>query len=122
SSSAEVVGLLARVAREQHIAVLLSAHEMNPLLPVTDRIVYLAHGRAASGTTSEVITTEVLSRLYGHHVDVLRVHGRILVVAGAGAAVDEPAVGMDPHGTARPGELTRAAERPGWRDHERDGR
>jgi hypothetical protein len=26
----------------------------------------------------------VLSRLYGHHVDVLDVHGRVLVVAGAG--------------------------------------
>ena len=38
-----------------------------------DRIVYLAGGRAASGTTEEVVRTEVLSELYGHHVDVLRV-------------------------------------------------
>ena len=30
--------------------MLISAHEMNPLLPVMDRIVYLAAGRAASGT------------------------------------------------------------------------
>ena len=49
-SADEVVALLARVAREQEIAVLISAHEMNPLLPVMDRIVYLAAGRAASGT------------------------------------------------------------------------
>ena len=70
--------------REQQVAVLLSAHEMNPLLPVMDRIVYLATGRAASGTTDEVVRAEVLSELYGHHVDVLRVHGRVLVVAGAG--------------------------------------
>jgi zinc/manganese transport system ATP-binding protein len=48
-----------------------------------DRVVYLAAGRAASGPTGEVVTTEVLSRLYGHHVDVLYVHGRVLVVAGA---------------------------------------
>ena len=46
----EVVDLLARIASEQQIAVLISAHEMNPLLPVMDRIVYLAAGRAASGT------------------------------------------------------------------------
>jgi hypothetical protein len=52
--------------------VLLSAHEMNPLLPVMDRVVYLAGGRAASGTTDEVVRTEVLSALYGHQVDVLR--------------------------------------------------
>jgi zinc/manganese transport system ATP-binding protein len=81
-SSQEVIGLLARIAREQQIAVLLSAHEMNPLLPVMDRVVYVAGGRAASGPTDEVVTSEVLSRLYGHRVEVLHVHGRVLVVAG----------------------------------------
>ncbi len=81
-SEQEVVALLARIAREQEIAVLISAHDMNPLLGVMDRIVYLAAGRAASGTTDEVVRSDVLSALYGHHVDVLRVHGRVLVVAG----------------------------------------
>ena len=81
-SSQEVVALLGRVAAEQGVAVLLSAHELNPLLPVLDRIVYIAGGKAVSGTADEVIRADVLSRLYGHHVDVLRVHGRILVVAG----------------------------------------
>jgi zinc/manganese transport system ATP-binding protein len=88
-SGQEVISLLARIAREQQIAVLLSAHEMNPLLPVMDRVVYLAGGRAASGPAAEVVTSEVLSRLYGHHVDVLHVHGRVLVVAGS--AADETA-------------------------------
>jgi zinc/manganese transport system ATP-binding protein len=86
-SEQEVVTLLARIAREQQVAVLLSAHEMNPLLPVMDRVVYLAAGRAASGPASEVVRSEVLSELYGHHVDVIKVHDRILVVAGRG---DEP--------------------------------
>jgi zinc/manganese transport system ATP-binding protein len=86
-SEQEVVSLLARIAKEQHVAVLISAHEMNPLLPVMDRVVYLAGGRAASGPADEVIRTEVLSELYGHHVDVLNVHGRVLVVAGRG---DDP--------------------------------
>src|SRR6202043_1265048 len=83
-SGQEIISLLARIAREQQISVLLSAHEMNPLLPVMDRIVYLAAGRAASGPTDEVVRTEVLSELYGRHVDVIHVHGRILVVAGRG--------------------------------------
>ena len=81
----EIISLLARIAATQQVAVLLSAHEMNPLLPVMDRIVYLAGGRAASGTTAEVVQAEVLSRLYGQHVDVLHVHGRVLVVAGPAA-------------------------------------
>jgi zinc/manganese transport system ATP-binding protein len=84
----EVVTLLARIAAEQQIAVLISAHEMNPLLPVMDRIVYMAGGRAASGTTAEVVRADVLSELYGSHVDVLNVHGRVLVVAGAGDQSD----------------------------------
>ncbi len=90
ASEQEIVALLARIAREQQIAVLLSAHDMNPLLPVMDRIVYLAGGRAASGTTAEVVRPEVLSGLYGRHVDVLRVHDRIIVVAGATAGPEVP--------------------------------
>lgn len=86
-SQHEVVALLARVAEQHRVAVVMSAHDMNPLLPVMQRIVYLAGGRAVSGSTEEVVRSEVLSALYGHHVDVLRVHGRILVVAGEG---DEP--------------------------------
>jgi zinc/manganese transport system ATP-binding protein len=83
-SAHEVVALLARITREQNISVLISAHEINPMLGVMDRIVYLAQGRAISGTADEVVRADVLSKLYGHHVDVLNVHGRILVIAGAG--------------------------------------
>jgi zinc/manganese transport system ATP-binding protein len=87
-SSQEVVALLAGICRDRGVAVLISAHEINALLPVMDRIVYLAGGRAASGTSKEVIRADVLSGLYGHHVDVIDVHGRVLIVAGAGDDAD----------------------------------
>ena len=95
----EVVALLARIAAEQQIAVLISAHEMNPLLGVMDRIVYIAAGRVASGTTAEVVRADVLSELYGSHVDVLNVHGRVLVVAGAGDQSDLHGHDAALHGT-----------------------
>ncbi len=82
-STREVVDVLARLVRDRGLAVLISAHEINALLPVMDRLVYLAGGRSASGTAAEVVRSDVLSRLYGDHVDVLRVHGRVLVVTGA---------------------------------------
>ena len=110
-SGQEIVSLLARISREQQIAVLLSAHEMNPLLPVMDRVVYLAAGRAASGPTREVVTTEVLSKLYGQHVDVLHVHGRILVVAGGAEPTDAEPGHIEPGGT-EPG-----GPRPGTGEH-----
>ncbi len=81
-SEQEVVDLLSRIARQQQIAVLISTHDMNPLLPVMDRIVYVANGRIATGTIAEVVSSDSLTRLYGHHVDVIHVHDRILVVAG----------------------------------------
>ena len=89
-SAQEIIALLARVCAERGVSVLISAHEMNPLLPVMDTVVYLAGGRAASGTTGEVVRSEVLSALYGHHVDVIRVHGRVLVVAGHDDGLDIP--------------------------------
>ncbi|MEJ2623942.1 MAG: ABC transporter ATP-binding protein [Pseudolabrys sp.] len=80
-STAEIVRLLRRIATEHQISILLSAHDMNPLLSAMDRIVYLANGNAATGPVKDVVRTEVLSRLYGYHIDVIRVHNRILVVA-----------------------------------------
>jgi len=77
-----IVSVLARLAREQRIAVLISAHDMNPLMRETDTVVYVAAGRAAAGRTDEIIRSEVLSALYGSQVDVLHVHGRVLVIAG----------------------------------------
>jgi zinc/manganese transport system ATP-binding protein len=94
-SAAEIVALLRQLCDTYGVAALLSAHDMNPLLSVMDRIVYLANGRAASGRTDEVVRTEVLSQLYGHPIDVVRVRGRVVVIAGE--AVDEivTAVGRD---------------------------
>ena len=91
SSEQGIVSVLARLARAEGVAVLLSAHDMNPLMPVMDRIVYVAAGRVAVGDADEVVQPEVLSRLYGQHVDVIRVHGRILVVAAPDGAHDSTA-------------------------------
>jgi zinc/manganese transport system ATP-binding protein len=95
-SAAEIVALLRRLCVDHGIAVLLSAHDMNPLLSAMDRIVYLANGRAASGRTDEVVRTEILSKLYGYHIDVIRVHGRVLVVAAETEEVMLAVVGHDP--------------------------
>jgi zinc/manganese transport system ATP-binding protein len=87
-SGQEIVELTSRVAKDQGVAVLLSAHDINPLLPVMDKVVYLAEGRAAYGSTDQVVRSEVLSDLYRHPISVLRVDGRILVVAGATVTAD----------------------------------
>lgn len=80
-SVSEIVALLHHLSRAHQVTILLSAHDMNPLLSSMDSIVYLANGRAASGKTQDVVQSEVLSKLYGHSIEVLRVMNRILVIA-----------------------------------------
>jgi zinc/manganese transport system ATP-binding protein len=78
------VDLVKRIQRDLGITVLFTAHELNPLLDAMDRVLYLGQGRAALGSVEEVITSEVLSRLYGAPIDVLKVDHRLLVVSGHG--------------------------------------
>lgn len=61
-------------------AVLFVTHEINPVLPLVDRVLYLVNGRFRIGTPDEVMTSENLSELYRTPVDVLRVRGQIVVV------------------------------------------
>ncbi|OZM82674.1 metal ABC transporter ATP-binding protein [Pseudonocardia sp. MH-G8] len=66
--------------RTADTAVLFVTHEINPVLPLVDRVLYLVDGRFRIGPPEQVMTSEVLSELYRTHVDVLRVRGRLVVV------------------------------------------
>ena len=81
-NQAAVAALVAEICRRAGVAVLLVAHDVNPLLPYLDRVIYLAGGRAVEGPVSEVITSETLSALYGVPVEVLRASDGRLVVVG----------------------------------------
>ena len=72
--------------------ILFVTHDVNPVLHLVDRVLFVVNGRWAAGTPDDVLTSEQLSELYGSHVDVVRVHGRILVVGetDTGYAADEP--------------------------------
>jgi zinc/manganese transport system ATP-binding protein len=69
--------------------VLLVTHDINPLLRTVDRVLYLAPGGHRIGTPDEVLTSEVLSDLYRVHVDVIEVHGRVIVVPADSAPTHE---------------------------------
>ncbi len=81
------------IDRRRHLAgtpVIFVTHEVNPVLPYVDRIVYLVRGRCAIGTPEEILTSERLSALYGIDVDVVRVRGRYLVVSAEDPLPTEP--------------------------------
>lgn len=80
-SQAGISALVRDICRRERVAVIMVAHDVNPILPYLDRVVYLARGAAVSGPPGEVITAEQLSALYGIPIDVLRDRtGRLFVV------------------------------------------
>ncbi|MEV5777431.1 ATP-binding cassette domain-containing protein [Streptomyces antimycoticus] len=84
SHQGAVAAVIGRICREQGISVMMVAHDVNPILPWLDRVVYIAEGRAATGPPQQVITTQTLSRLYGTTVEVLHAGDGRLVVVGTG--------------------------------------
>ena len=91
---------MARICRDQGVAVVMVAHDVNPILPYLDQVIYLAQGAAASGPPAQVITSATLSRLYGTPVEVLSTSDGRLVVVGQ---PEPPAHHSDRHAGTGPG-------------------
>ncbi|WP_370290203.1 metal ABC transporter ATP-binding protein [Nocardioides sp.] len=77
-----VSGLVDRRRRTAGTPVLFVTHDVNPVLAMTDRVLYFAAGQHRLGVPEEVLRSDVLSELYGTRVDVARI-GERLVVLGA---------------------------------------
>ena len=75
-----ITGLLDERRRAAGTPVVFVTHDINPILGMVDRVLYLAPGVWAIGSPEEVLTSETLSELYGTDVDVLRLRGRVVVV------------------------------------------
>jgi zinc/manganese transport system ATP-binding protein len=82
TNQASISALVHDVCRTLGVAVVMVAHDVNPILAHLDRVVYLAHGGAVMGRPEDVITSETLTLLYGTPVDVLRDRRGNLVVVG----------------------------------------
>ena len=81
-----VADMIDRRRHEHDTAVVFVTHEINPVLDLVDRVLYIAAGGHRIGPPSEVLTSETLSELYRTPVDVLNVRGRVVVVG----TPDEP--------------------------------
>jgi zinc/manganese transport system ATP-binding protein len=67
----ELLQLVDNVVRSRGVTALLIAHNINPLLPFLDKVVYIANGKVATGKPKEVLTSESLTALYGVPIEVL---------------------------------------------------
>ncbi|MGF6881860.1 zinc/manganese transport system ATP-binding protein [Nocardia sp. GAS34] len=102
-SQAGISALIRDICHHERVAVMMVAHDVNPILPYLDRVVYVARGAAVSGSPEDIITGEKLTALYGIPIEVLRDSaGRLVVVgqpdvpAGHGIANAAAVPGMTP--------------------------
>jgi zinc/manganese transport system ATP-binding protein len=76
-----LVQLIDKIVNTQNVSVLLIAHDLNPLLPVLDKVIYVANGHVSSGAPAEIISSKSLSSLYGTPIEVLRdSKGRVAIL------------------------------------------
>lgn len=95
--------LIDRQRRERGLGVLFVTHDINPVLDMVDRVLYLADGGFRIGAPDEVLRSEVLTELYGSPVDVIRAHGRVIVVGTTDGAHGHLAHHDEQPGAAGPG-------------------
>jgi len=76
----QVSELIDEQRKRLNTAVVFVTHDVNPILPMVDRVLYLAGGRFRVGTPDEVLRSEVLSYMYDTPVEVIRSRGRIVVL------------------------------------------
>jgi zinc/manganese transport system ATP-binding protein len=67
----DLLQLVANVVRSRNVTALLIAHNINPLLPFLDKVVFVANGKVATGEPNDVLTSEALTALYGSPIEVL---------------------------------------------------
>ncbi|TDZ98675.1 metal ABC transporter ATP-binding protein [Mycobacteroides salmoniphilum] len=89
ASAQQICALIDKRRRSAQTAVLFVTHEINPILPYVDRILYLVDGRFRIGAVDEVMTTETLSELYRAQIDVVEVRGQYVVVGESRQVAEE---------------------------------
>jgi zinc/manganese transport system ATP-binding protein len=80
----EICELLGDWQRRSGGTVVFVTHDVNPVLSLTSSVLAVVGGRWAAGRPSEILTSATMSDLYGAPVDVLRVRGRVVVLADTG--------------------------------------
>lgn len=94
AAQAEIVDLINLIRTNTGAAIVVVAHDLNPLASVVDQVLWIARQQVRSGTIDEVINEATLSELYGHPIEiVLTPRGRRVIVG-----LEEELAHPHPHG------------------------
>jgi len=94
AAQAEIVDLINLIRDSTGAAVVVVAHDLNPLAPIVNEVLWMARRQIRSGSVAEVVNERVLSELYGHSIEIIVTpHGRRVIVG-----LEEEFAHPHPHG------------------------
>jgi zinc/manganese transport system ATP-binding protein len=103
----EITELISAWQRRSGGTVVFVTHDVNPVLSLTNRVLAVVGGRWAAGRPSEILTSKTMSDLYASPVDVLRVRGRVVVLADTGDPIGgHHELPLEPAQPVHPGPVT----------------
>jgi zinc/manganese transport system ATP-binding protein len=94
AAQAEIVDLINLIRDTTGAAVVVVAHDLNPLAPIVDQVLWIARRQVRCGSVDDVVNESVLSELYGHPIEiVVTPRGRRVIVG-----LEEEFAHPHPHG------------------------
>lgn len=79
ASQQKITRLIHEYRKAKNAGVIFVTHEINPILPWVDKVIYFANGNWTMDTPEKVLTSASLSKLYATDVEVVRLKDRIIV-------------------------------------------
>lgn len=74
-----ILSLIKDLQEQRKLTVLLSTHDLNPLIKVMDKVICIGNHQAILGEVDQVITSDILTGLYGFPIDVIKTDQHLFV-------------------------------------------
>ncbi|NJE48165.1 metal ABC transporter ATP-binding protein [Thermococcus sp. 9N3] len=82
SARAEVTNVLSKIKSEKNVTMIITTHDINPLLEIGDLVMLINKRLIAFGRPEEVLTDGVIKSVYGPLAKVIPVGGKLYCITG----------------------------------------
>ncbi|MDI2091180.1 metal ABC transporter ATP-binding protein [Commensalibacter oyaizuii] len=76
-----ILSLIKEIQEQRQLTILLSTHDLNPLIHVMDQVLCIGNQHAVLGSVDDVMTSSVLTKLYGFPLQVVKADQHIFVTS-----------------------------------------
>ncbi len=82
SARAEVATILGKIKKEKSLTMIITTHDINPLIEIGDKIMLLNKKLIAFGSPEEVLRDEVIKSVYGPLARAIKIESRLYCITG----------------------------------------